>query len=109
MKLPRLILREIAFRKISFVASLVAVCASVCCVVASFELLKDHDDVLLIDVRQPQELADAGLIEGSLHIPSQDLPHRLEDMPLTIVNTLGHHGAVQLQQNSVDGAGGADA
>ena len=43
MKLPRLILREIAFRKISFVASLAAVCASVCCVVASFELLKDHD------------------------------------------------------------------
>ncbi len=44
------------------------------------ELLKDHDDVLLIDVRQPQELADAGFIEGSLHIPSQDLPHRLEDL-----------------------------
>ncbi len=43
MKLPHLILREIAFRKISFAASLLAVCASACCVVASFELLKDHD------------------------------------------------------------------
>ncbi len=43
MKLPHLILREIAFRKISFAASLAAVCASVCCVVASFGLLKDHD------------------------------------------------------------------
>ena len=42
MQLPHLILREIAFRKVSFVASLIAVCASVCCVVASFELLKDH-------------------------------------------------------------------
>ncbi len=44
------------------------------------ELLEARNDVLLIDVRQAQELADAGLIEGSLHIPSQDLPHRLEDL-----------------------------
>ena len=40
MKLAHLILREIASRKISFFASLLAVCASTCCVVASFGLLK---------------------------------------------------------------------
>ena len=43
MKLTHLIFREIAFRKISFFASLLAVCASACCVIASFELLQDHD------------------------------------------------------------------
>ncbi|MBJ96156.1 MAG: hypothetical protein CMP23_16970 [Rickettsiales bacterium] len=44
------------------------------------ELLESGHKLQLIDVRQAQELANSGLIEGSLHIPTQDLPHRLDDL-----------------------------
>jgi len=40
--------------------------------------LESGDEFVLIDVRQAQELANSGLIEGSLHIPTQDLPHRID-------------------------------
>ena len=59
MKLAHLILREIASRKISFFASLLAVCASTCCVVASFGLLKDHkydtEELLRKETRDEEE------------------------------------------------------
>ncbi len=51
--------------------------------VAPSELMKrleSGDEFILIDVRQAQELANSGLIEGSLHIPTQDLPHRIDDL-----------------------------
>ena len=51
--------------------------------VAPSDLMKQidaGDELILIDVRQPQELANSGLIEGSLHIPTQDLPHRIDDL-----------------------------
>lgn len=38
------------------------------------------DELILIDVRQAQELSSSGLIAGSLHIPTQDLPHRIDDL-----------------------------
>ena len=44
------------------------------------ERLNSGDELVLIDVRQAEELASNGLIEGALHIPSQDLPHRIEDL-----------------------------
>ena len=44
------------------------------------ERLKSGDELVLIDVRQVQELANNGCIEGALHIPSQDLPHRIDDL-----------------------------
>jgi rhodanese-related sulfurtransferase len=44
------------------------------------ELLDSGNEFLLIDVRQAQELASNGLIEGAVHIPSQDLPHRIDDL-----------------------------
>ena len=51
--------------------------------VAPTDLMKQidaGDELILIDVRQPQELANSGLIEGSVHIPTQDLPHRIDDL-----------------------------
>ncbi len=44
------------------------------------ERFESGDDFVLIDVRQAQELANSGLIKGSLHIPTQDLPHRIDDL-----------------------------
>ena len=44
------------------------------------KVLEAGEEVVLIDVRQAQELANGGLIAGSVHIPSQDLPHRIEDL-----------------------------
>jgi rhodanese-related sulfurtransferase len=36
---------------------------------------------LLLDVRQPQEVAAEGIIEGSLHIPMNELPARVAELP----------------------------
>ncbi|HCP48326.1 MAG TPA: hypothetical protein DIU15_19965 [Deltaproteobacteria bacterium] len=44
------------------------------------ERMKDGQEVVFIDVRQVPELAASGMIEGAVHIPSQDLPHRLESL-----------------------------
>jgi ABC-type lipoprotein release transport system permease subunit len=43
MNLPRLVTREILYRKLSFLTSLGAVAAAVACLTASVELLEDHD------------------------------------------------------------------
>jgi ABC-type lipoprotein release transport system permease subunit len=45
MNLVHLVVREIAFRKLGFVTSLLAVVAAVACLTASLELLEDHDQV----------------------------------------------------------------
>ena len=34
-----------------------------------------------VDVRQSAELAATGMIEGALHIPTQDLPRRVDELP----------------------------
>ncbi len=34
-----------------------------------------------VDVRQAAELAATGIIEGALHIPTQDLPRRVDELP----------------------------
>ena len=36
---------------------------------------------LVLDVREPQEIAAEGLIEGSLHIPMNEIPARLSEVP----------------------------
>ena len=43
--------------------------------------LKGEKKPLVLDVRQPQEVAAEGLIEGSLHIPMNDVPARLAELP----------------------------
>jgi len=35
----------------------------------------------VLDVRQPQELQAEGRIEGSMHIPMNDIPARLAELP----------------------------
>lgn len=42
--------------------------------------LEDGDHLTFLDVRQAQELSVTGMIEGALHIPSQDLPRRMEEL-----------------------------
>jgi rhodanese-related sulfurtransferase len=36
---------------------------------------------LLLDVRQPEEVLAEGIIEGSLHIPMNELPARVAELP----------------------------
>jgi len=55
------------------------------------ERLKSGDELVLIDVRQAQELADNGKIEGALHIPSQDLPHRISDLDKSLPTVVYCH------------------
>ena len=38
-------------------------------------------DVLLLDVREAHEIADLGTVEGHLHIPIDQLPGRLGELP----------------------------
>ncbi len=38
-------------------------------------------DVLLLDVRRPQELESRGTVEGYLNIPIEELADRLEEVP----------------------------
>jgi rhodanese-related sulfurtransferase len=42
--------------------------------------LRDGEALTFLDVRQAQELSATGMIEGALHIPSQDLPRRMDEL-----------------------------
>ncbi len=42
--------------------------------------LEKGEAFLFVDVRQSAELAASGIIEGALHIPTQDLPRRLDEL-----------------------------
>lgn len=44
------------------------------------DLFDANADVLLIDVREQQEL-DICHVEGAIHIPMAQIPHRLDDIP----------------------------
>jgi adenylyltransferase/sulfurtransferase len=44
------------------------------------ELAQRVNDVVLIDVREPHEW-DAGHVEGALHIPMQQIPARIDEVP----------------------------
>ncbi len=39
------------------------------------------DDVLLLDVRRPDEIAEHGAVAGSLNIPIEELADRLDEIP----------------------------
>ena len=38
-------------------------------------------DVLLLDVREPEEIAELGTIEGYVNIPIDELESRLDELP----------------------------
>lgn len=42
--------------------------------------VKEGESLVFLDVRQAAELSATGMIEGALHIPSQDLPRRMEEL-----------------------------
>ncbi len=42
--------------------------------------VSEGEDLTFLDVRQAAELSATGMIEGALHIPSQDLPRRMEEL-----------------------------
>lgn len=42
--------------------------------------VKEGEELVFLDVRQAAELSATGMIEGALHIPSQDLPRRMEEL-----------------------------
>jgi rhodanese-related sulfurtransferase len=74
---------------------------------------------VVLDVRQPQELVAEGRIEGSLHIPMNEIPARLGEVPregeLVAVCKRGQRSwqvAQWLRQQGYDAsslAGGTDA
>ena len=47
---------------------------------AILERLKAGESLVFLDVRQAQELSVTGMIDGALHMPSQDLPRRMEEL-----------------------------
>jgi len=42
--------------------------------------MEKRDDILLIDIREPHELAQGG-IENALHIPMGQMPSKVESLP----------------------------
>jgi len=57
----------------------------------------EDEDFLLLDVREPQELAICA-IDDHLHIPMQQVPARLKELPKdTPVVVLCHHGGRSMQ------------
>jgi rhodanese-related sulfurtransferase len=83
------------------------------------EKLSGQARPVVLDVRQPQELAAEGRIEGSLHIPMNEIPARLAEVPrereLVAVCKRGQRSwqvAQWLRQQGYDAAsmaGGLDA
>jgi len=76
------------------------------------------EDFLLLDVREPQELAVCS-IEHHMHIPMQQVPMRLSELPKDRpVVVLCHHGSRSMQvtmflrqqgfENATNLAGGID-
>jgi rhodanese-related sulfurtransferase len=45
------------------------------------ELLAENEDVVILDVREPKEIEDAGTIEGAVHIPLRTLGENLNLLP----------------------------
>lgn len=55
-------------------------------------LLSSRGDLVLLDVREPEELALAS-IDGALHIPMGDVPGRLHELdPEKEIVVVCHHG-----------------
>jgi len=45
------------------------------------ELLAENEDVILLDVREPAELEEDGIIDGVIHVPMRDLGMNLDLLP----------------------------
>ncbi|MBI5161729.1 MAG: rhodanese-like domain-containing protein [Micrococcales bacterium] len=58
--------------------------------------LAGHDDVTLIDVREPDEFA-AGHVPGALNIPLGQLSARVDEVPAGPVDVICHLGARSLR------------
>ncbi len=43
--------------------------------------LADGEDIFLLDVRRPDEIAEHGAIEGYVNIPIEELENRLSEVP----------------------------
>ena len=43
--------------------------------------LADGEDIFLLDVRRPDEIAEHGAIEGYVNIPIEELESRLSEVP----------------------------
>ncbi|MEQ9488638.1 MAG: rhodanese-like domain-containing protein [Alphaproteobacteria bacterium] len=76
------------------------------------------EEFVLLDVREPQELAVCS-IDGHTHIPMQQIPSRLSELPAdTPLVVLCHHGGRSMQvtmflrqqgyENATNLAGGID-
>jgi rhodanese-related sulfurtransferase len=44
-------------------------------------LEKDGKNLFILDVREPKELEDSGMLEGSLNVPVGDLEKRMREIP----------------------------
>lgn len=44
-------------------------------------LEKEGKNLFILDVREPKELEDSGMLEGSLNVPSGDLEKRMGGIP----------------------------
>jgi rhodanese-related sulfurtransferase len=42
---------------------------------------KDRKNLLILDVREPKELQDIGMLEGSLNVPIGDVEKRMSEIP----------------------------
>ena len=82
------------------------------------EKLAGKNPPLVIDVREPPELQAEGMIEGALHIPMNEIPGRLAEIPEDReVVAVCHRGMRSLQvamwmkqlgRNAVSMRGGMD-
>src|SRR5438876_7462335 len=83
------------------------------------EKLSGEKPPLVVDVREPRELQAEGMIEGALHIPMNEIPGRLAEIPEDReVVTVCHRGQrsfqvamwlKQMGRNAVSLRGGMDA
>jgi rhodanese-related sulfurtransferase len=82
------------------------------------EKLAGKTPPLVVDVREPRELQAEGMIEGALHIPMNEIPGRLAELPEDReIVTVCHRGMRSLQvamwlkqlgRNAVSMRGGMD-
>ena len=51
-------------------------------------------DPIIIDVREDYELEETGTIKGAIHIPMNEVPNRLNDIPVSYTHLWWREGGV---------------